>query len=78
MATSLTNLALLYYSQGKHGEAEPLYKQALAIYEKVLGPDDPNVATVLLNMAKFYKKIGKGDEAKRLEERAKGIPSRNQ
>ena len=38
----------------------------------------PDVATSLANMADLYKKIGKEDEAKRLEERAEGIRSRNQ
>lgn len=31
MAASLNTLALLYHSQGKYAEAEPLYKRALAI-----------------------------------------------
>jgi hypothetical protein len=30
-------LALLYASQGRYGEAEPLYRRALAASEKVLG-----------------------------------------
>ena len=34
LATSLNNLAPLYRTQGKHAEAEPLYKRALAIFEK--------------------------------------------
>ena len=38
VATSLNNLAALYYDQGKYAEAEPLYKRALAIWEKALGP----------------------------------------
>ena len=42
LATSLNNLAVLYYSQGTYGEAEPFYKRALAIREKVLGPDHPD------------------------------------
>ncbi|MCK4403862.1 MAG: tetratricopeptide repeat protein, partial [candidate division Zixibacteria bacterium] len=42
--TSINNLALLYDSQGKYAEAEPLYKRALEIREKVLGSDHPDVA----------------------------------
>ncbi len=38
MATDLNNLAELYRAQGKHTEAEPLYRRALAIVEKALGP----------------------------------------
>ncbi|MCI4627225.1 MAG: tetratricopeptide repeat protein, partial [Candidatus Magnetoovum sp. WYHC-5] len=35
--TSLNNLAGLYQAQGRYSEAEPLYKEALASTEKVLG-----------------------------------------
>jgi len=30
-----------YRVQGRYAEAEPLYKRALAIYEKALGPEHP-------------------------------------
>ncbi len=38
-ANSLGNLAVLYASQDRYGEAEPLFKRALAINEKMLGPE---------------------------------------
>jgi hypothetical protein len=56
-------------------EAEPLYKRSLKIKKKALGPDHPHVATVCENMAILYKKLGKEDEAERLEARAKRIRS---
>jgi lipopolysaccharide biosynthesis regulator YciM len=62
--------------QGKYAEAEPLYKRSLKILEKAFGPDHPHVATVLENMAELYKKMGKEDEVKRFEERAKKIRSK--
>ena len=34
---------------------EPLYKRALAIREKALGPDHPDVATSLDNLAALYR-----------------------
>ena len=37
--------------QGKYDEAEPLYVRAMAIDEKVYGPDHPEVATDLNNRA---------------------------
>ncbi len=40
VAVTLTHLAALYYNQGKYTEAEPLYKRALPIVEKALGPED--------------------------------------
>jgi hypothetical protein len=44
--------------------------------EKVLGKNHPHVATVCENMAELYKKVGKEDEAERLEERARKIRSK--
>jgi len=37
-------------------KAEPLYQRALAIYEKVLGSEHPDVAISLNNLANFYYK----------------------
>jgi Tetratricopeptide repeat len=39
------------YGAGKFAEAVPLAQQALAIYEKTLGPHHPNVAAALNNLA---------------------------
>ncbi len=41
MASSLNNLAALYYAQGQYVKAEPLYQRALAIDEKALGCSGP-------------------------------------
>ena len=76
MAQSQNNLALLYRSSGNYVEAESLYKRALVIWEKANGLDHPYVRTVLKNMAKLYVSIGRKEEAKRLDERAKGITSK--
>ena len=43
---SLNNVAELYRAQGRYPEANLLYKRALAIREKALGPEYPAVATV--------------------------------
>ncbi|MDB9823466.1 tetratricopeptide repeat protein, partial [Deltaproteobacteria bacterium] len=56
--------------QGKFAEAEPLYKRSLEIREKALGPDHPDVATVLENLAKCFSGMGKLDEAENLVARA--------
>ena len=47
LATSLNNLGLVYDAQGRYAEAEPLYKRSLAIWEKALGPEHPDVAMSL-------------------------------
>ena len=44
-------MTLPTYIQGKYAEAEPLYARAIEIWEKALGPEHPNVATVLNNRA---------------------------
>ena len=41
-------------SQGKYVEAEPLYQRALAMREKVLEPEHPDVANSLNNPASQY------------------------
>jgi hypothetical protein len=48
----------------------------LEIEEKALGPDHPEVATTLKNLAKLYRKTGRETEAEPLETRAVAI--RNQ
>ncbi len=44
---SLDNLAVLYQAQGRYAEAEPLHQRSLAIFEKALGPEHPDVAQSL-------------------------------
>jgi tetratricopeptide (TPR) repeat protein len=54
IAQSMNNLAVLYLSQGKYSEAEPLLIQALALWRKLLGEEHPHVAQSINNMAKLY------------------------
>ena len=63
MATTLNDLAALYQAQGRYAEAEPLYKRALANYEKALGPDHPYVAMALNNLAGLYEAQGRYADA---------------
>lgn len=46
-----------------NADAEPLSRQALALFEKSLGPDYPNVATSLNNLAHLFKDINRLAEA---------------
>jgi tetratricopeptide (TPR) repeat protein len=57
----------------RFAEAEPLYKRALAILEKALGPDHPDVATALNNLANLYPARGRYTDAEPLLRRALGI-----
>ena len=45
-------------AQGKLVEAEPLYQRTLTILEKSLGPEHPNVATGLNNLAQLLQVRG--------------------
>jgi Tetratricopeptide repeat len=40
----LNNLAVLYYEQGRYSEAEPLYRDALAMRQRLLGEEHPDIA----------------------------------
>jgi CHAT domain-containing protein len=57
----------------RYAEAEPLYKRALAIFEKTLGPDHPLVATPLNQRASLYDREGRYAEAAPLFKRALAI-----
>ena len=50
-ATALTRKTHLVAAQGDYEGAKPLYERSLAIREKVLGPDHPDVAGSLNNLA---------------------------
>jgi len=50
-AESLVNLADLYRAQGDSNRSGPLLRRALAIYEKSVGTDSPQVAYTLLDMS---------------------------
>jgi hypothetical protein len=51
-------------------DAEPLYRRALAINEKRLGPDRPTVATGLNNLAVLLQATNRLAEAEPLMRRA--------
>jgi tetratricopeptide (TPR) repeat protein len=53
-AKRLNQQAIKLYQQGKYNEAIPLARRSLSILEKALGPDHPNVATSLNNLAGLY------------------------
>ena len=73
LATSLNNLAILYRSQGRYEDTEPLYQRFISIKEKALGRDHPSLATGLENYASLLRETGRDSEAIELEARAKAI-----
>ena len=59
------------------GEAEPLFRRALAIDERRYGPDHPNVATDLNNLAQLLQATNRLAEAEPLIRRALAIDERS-
>jgi tetratricopeptide (TPR) repeat protein len=76
VATGLNNLAALHRAQGRYKKAGPLFRRALAIWEKTLGPDHPNIVKILNNMAALYGKPGKKKKAAGFLERAEAMKKR--
>lgn len=72
-AERLINRAGELYREGKYSEAIPLAESALAIRERVLGPDHPDVATVLGGLAEIYRASGNYEKPGPLFERALAI-----
>ena len=66
VASSLNNLAFLYYSQGRYSEAEPLYVAVLKKRLRRLGGLHPDVASSLNNLAGLYESQGRYREAEPL------------
>jgi len=61
------------WTQEKFEEAAPLYKRGIAIIEKALGPEHPDLATSLNNLAGLLQAQGKLREAAAHCERAISI-----
>ncbi|CAN0337603.1 unnamed protein product, partial [Ectocarpus sp. 12 AP-2014] len=61
------------FSQGNHAEAQPLCERSLAIRERMLGPEHPDVAQSLNNRALLLESQGEHNDALPLLERASSI-----
>ena len=55
---------------GRYEEAIPYSKRSLEIVERILGKDDPDVATGLNNLATLYQDSGRYAEAEPLNKRS--------
>lgn len=63
LATVYQNQAVTYYQQGDVAKAAPLFKRALDIHEKLLGPGHLKVARAKNNLATLYFSQAKFSEA---------------
>jgi tetratricopeptide (TPR) repeat protein len=66
-------LASHLYATGDYAAVQPLFERALAICEQVLGPDHPQTATSLNNLAVLLDSTGNYAGARPLYERALAI-----
>lgn len=69
----LNQAAVYCYFRGQYSDSEFLIEQSLAILEKALGPDHPDVAASLNNLAELYREQGKYAEAEPLCRRSLAI-----
>ncbi|MET8689338.1 tetratricopeptide repeat protein [Streptomyces sp. NPDC004732] len=73
-SADLLGAAAFYVSaRGQANQALPLAERALAITEAVLGPDHPDTATRLNNLAATFSDLGRHAKALPLKERALAI-----
>ncbi len=69
----LNELALFKMERADWRQAEPLMRRALAITEKIYGPDHPNVATALNNLAQLLGDTNRFAEAEPMMRRVLAI-----
>ncbi len=60
-------------ARAQYAEGEPIYQNALALYEGLLGPDHPETAHTLSGLASLYYMQGKYEQAEPLYQRALSI-----
>jgi CHAT domain-containing protein/Flp pilus assembly protein TadD len=72
-ASELNKKVIELYNAGRYADAIPIAQQVLAIWEKALGRDHPNVATALNNLAGLYRSQGRYADAEPLYQRSLAI-----
>jgi tetratricopeptide (TPR) repeat protein len=65
--TSMGNLPLTYWNQGRWKEAKELQAKDLDICSRVLGAEHPDTLTSMANLALTYRKQGRWKEAEELQ-----------
>jgi len=69
-------LAAMLDASGRHQEAAETLRDALSVYERVLGPDHYEVAGVLQSLAGVAERTGETEQAAMLRARAVRIRRR--
>jgi len=57
-------------ARAQYAEGEPIYQNALALHERLLGPDHPEIVQTLSGLASLYYEQGKYGQAEPLYQRA--------
>ena len=70
LARALDGLADVRRSQERWPEAEALYLRSAEMWERLLGPDQPRLATTLHNLGVVYLRQGKTQDAETALQRA--------
>jgi tetratricopeptide (TPR) repeat protein len=73
VANSFRNLAKVCFLQHRYTEAESHFRRALAIMDKSLGPNHPDLAHILGAYGLLLKKTNRKSEAAPMNSRAKEI-----
>ncbi len=68
---------MFYADQKDFERAEKLELKSIAIYEKTVGADHPDMAITLDNLCEVYQKQGRLEEGQRLRERALKISEKS-
>jgi CHAT domain-containing protein/Flp pilus assembly protein TadD len=68
-AEKLNSEVIRLYRAGKYAEAVPIAQQLLGLREKMLGPEHPDVAQALNNLALLFKSRGRYAEAEQFYNR---------
>ncbi len=69
-ALLLSRTGYYYFKQGRYGEAELPFQQALTMRKRLLGEDHPDIAQSLHNLATLYSNQGHHSEAEHLSKLA--------
>jgi tetratricopeptide (TPR) repeat protein len=72
-ATALKALASFHQVRAEYGPADAAHRRVLSIYEEVYGPDHPEVAWVLSNLAVLLRETSRPSEAETFIRRALAI-----
>jgi tetratricopeptide (TPR) repeat protein len=72
-AQALENQAASLYREGRYSDAEPLYRDVLALFEQARGADSADVARVLFRLGLVYDRQGRYGQSEPVHKRALAI-----